>query len=36
MNKEEYYETLLLCSGYTQEEINDMSEEDKEMNLGFQ
>jgi hypothetical protein len=36
MNKEEYYETLLLCNGYTQEEINDMSEEDKEMNLGFQ
>ena len=36
MTTEEYYETLLLCSGYTQEEINDMSEEDKEMNLGFQ
>ena len=35
MTTEEYYETLLLCSGFTQEQINDMSDEDKEMNLGM-
>ena len=36
MSKEEYYETLLLCNGFTEEQIDEMSEEDKEMNLGFQ
>jgi len=35
MREEEYYDTLLLCSGFTQEQINDMSDEDKEMNLGM-
>ena len=36
MKKEEYYETLLLCNGFTEEQIDEMSEEEKEMNLGFQ
>lgn len=36
MSKEEYYETLLLCNGFTDEQIEEMSEEEKEMNLGFQ
>tara|TARA_R110001583_G_scaffold189156_1_gene351870 strand:+ start:741 stop:851 length:111 start_codon:yes stop_codon:yes gene_type:complete len=36
MSKEEYYNELLLCNGFTEEQIDEMSEEEKEMNLGFQ
>ncbi len=29
MSKEEYYNTLLLCNGFTEEDIEEMSEEEK-------
>ena len=35
MNKVEYYNTFLLCNGFTEEQIGKMSEDDKDMSLGF-
>jgi len=35
MSKEEYYNELLLCNGFTEEQIEEMSEEEKESRFKY-